>query len=109
MVPSERLLSALAQPLSYSILDEMEKALAALPPLSPSQRVAVYVARRTCVQLCSFLEGIEPLGVERHAAIALQLTGPLAAVVRPLAEFKDVSFEQLAALIQASEAARVLS
>jgi hypothetical protein len=45
MLPSERLLDVLKQPFSYSYLNDIEKTLADLPPLSPNQRVAVYVAR----------------------------------------------------------------
>ncbi len=108
MVPSERLLSILAKPFSYSTLHEIEEALAVLPPLSPNQRVAAYVARRTCTQLCGLLENIEPT-VERHKAIEKHVSDPLESVVRSIANFRDVSFEQLALLIQASEAARILS
>jgi len=108
MVPSERLLSILARPFSHSALQEIEKALAVLPPLSPNQRVAAYVARRTCTQLCGLLEGIEPT-LERHKAIGKHVSEPLQSVVRSIAGFRDVSFEELASLIQASEAARILT
>ena len=47
--------------------------------------------------------------VERHRAIEKCVSQPLESVVRSIAKFKDVSFEQLAALIQASEAARILA
>ncbi|SRR6266446_6787997 len=108
MVPSERLLSILAEPFSYNYLHEIEETLAVLPPLSPNQRVAVYVVRRTCVQLCGLLDSVEPT-VERHRAIEKHVSRPLESVVRSIAKFKDVSFEQLASLIQASEAARILT
>jgi hypothetical protein len=108
MVPSERLLSILEQPFSHNYLNDIEKTLADLPPLSPHQRVAVYVVRRTCVQLCGFLDSIEPT-VEKHRAVEKHVSRPLEAVVRSIAKFKDVSFEELASLIQASEAARILS
>jgi len=54
------------------------------------------------------LENIEPT-VERHKAIEKHVSDPLESVVRSIANFRDVSFEQLALLIQASEAARILS
>jgi hypothetical protein len=54
------------------------------------------------------LEGIEPT-VERHEAIEKHVSAQLQSVVRSIANFRDVSFEQLASLIQASEAARILS
>jgi len=108
MVPSERLLSILAEPFSYNYLNDIEKTLAVLPALSPNQRVAVYVVRRTCVQLCGLLDSIEPT-LDRHKAIEKHVLRPLESVVRSIAKFKDVSFEQLASLIQASEAARILT
>jgi hypothetical protein len=108
MLPSERLLEILKQSFSYSYLNDIEKTLAELPPLSPNQRVAVYVVRRTCVQLCGLLDGVEPT-VERHRAIEKHVSRPLESVVRSIAKFKDVSFEQLASLIQGSEAARILA
>jgi len=108
MVPSERLLSILAEPFSYNYLNDIEKTLAVLPPLSPNQRVAVYVVRRTCVQLCGLLDSVEPT-VVRHRAIEKHVSQPLESVVRSIAKFKDVSFEQLASLIQGSEAARILT
>jgi hypothetical protein len=37
MLPSERLLDVLKQPFSYSYLNDIEKTLADLPPLSPIQ------------------------------------------------------------------------
>ncbi len=107
-MPSEQLLSILAEPFSYNYLHDIEKTLAVLPTLSPNQRVAVYVVRRTCVELCGLLDSIEPT-VERHGAIEKHVSQPLESVVRSIAKFKNVSFEQLASLIQASEAARILT
>jgi len=108
MLPSERLLSILAEPFSYNYLHDIEETLAVLPPLSPNQRVAVYVVRSTCAQLCGLLDGIEPT-LERHRAVEKRVLRPLESVVRSIAKFKDVSFDQLASLIQASEAARILT
>jgi hypothetical protein len=106
MVPSERLLSILEQPFCYDYLSGIEETLQLLPPRNANQRVAVYVVRRTCIQLCSFIESIEPT-VKRHAAIEHYILKPLVPIVKLLAEFRDVSSEQLEALIQASEAARI--
>ena len=102
------MLSILAEPFSYNYLNDIEKTLAVLPPLSPNQRVAVYVVRRACLELCGFLDSIVPTA-ERHRAIEKHVSQPLESVVRSIAKFKDVSFEQLASLIQASEAARILT
>lgn len=102
------MLNILAEPFSYNYLHDIEETLTVLLPLSPNQRVAVYVVRKTCDQLCGLLDGIEPT-VERHRAIEKHVSEPLKSVVRSIAHFKDVTFEQLASLIQASEAARVLT
>lgn len=109
MLPSEQLRSILTKPFCSDYLDEIQGALEYLTPLTASQRVAVYVVRRTCIQLCSFLEGIEPVSVDRHDDIEKKILEPLVSVVRLLIDFKDVSFEKLAALIQASESARIQS
>ena len=106
MVPSKQLLDLLSERFSEDFLNRLEQALADLPTLSDNGRVAVYVARKVCSSVSSMMDTVEPYAA-RHDAIETHLREPLGVVVARLAKFQDVPLEELAALIQASEKARI--
>jgi hypothetical protein len=112
MLPSERLLDLAAEPFSYDwlrTLDSTLEALTATSPPSPESRVAIFVARRVCMELAGFLDAIAPVDAVRHDAIAAGTKTCIVTVVSALARFKRCSWADLAALIAASREVRVHS
>lgn len=77
-----------------------------LPPLSPNQRVAIFVVRKTCDALSGCLESISPT-VVNHDLMEGHVRKPLEKVIAQLANFRDVETEALADIIAASQTARL--
>ena len=105
VVPSKRLLDLLAQEFCVDWLNQVERELRDLPPLSDNQRISIFVVRKTCDALSGCLDSISPT-VVNHDFIEGHVRKPLEAVIVELANFRDIDNKALASLIAASEAAR---
>ena len=105
MVPSKRLLDLLQEEFGVDWLNNVERELRDLPPLTPNQRVAIFVVRKTCDALSGGLE-LSPTVVS-HDLMKGHVCKPLEKVISQLAVFRDVESEDLANLIAASETARL--
>ena len=103
MVPSKRLLDLLQEEFGVDWLNTVERELRDLPPLTPNQRVAIFVVRKTCDALSS---GLSPT-IVNHDLMKGHVRKPLEKVISQLAVFQDVESEDLANLIAASETARL--
>ena len=105
MVPSKRLLDLLQEEFGVDWLNTVERELRDLPPLTPNQRVAIFVLRKTCDALSGGLE-LSPT-VVNHGLMEGHVRKPLEKTISQLAIFRDVQIGDLADLIVASEAARL--
>lgn len=105
MVPSKRLLNLLGQEFCVDWLNQVERELRDLPPLSDNLRISIFVARKICDALSGCLDSIPPTVVS-HDLIEGHARKPLEAVIKELANFRGIDNKTLASLIAASEAAR---
>ena len=92
-----------------SWLNRLEKALASYTSLTANSSVAVASARKECVAVAGMMEATEPITIHRHDVIEGHILAPLKNVVDKLATYQVVTDQDVARLIKASEAARILA